>query len=583
MSRRFAARLIGVSALVLAVLPSALAQEAKYKKFDSSKRLVEYIRITLDKKTVTITAVDAEDTAFTSLALRSLSRRGNQVVTGETVLFDEQGLILEGKTYPYGRIFDSRVEGRDDDISIVLLAQQGAGAGADETKTGNLIEPFTDVQVKSDQFCRGIVLSIAGNIEVLGEVNKDVISIMGRIYVAPGAVVRGDLVSLTGRMEVAKDAAVYGETYQTVKKRTHYAHRFSRGGKAVDAIGDFVYNRVDGAAPYLGLRFSDEDSVLPTVRAVGGYAFESARWRYDFEIEQTLMHRPLVACGGSLYRRLASGDDWLLGNWENNAFTLLVTEDYKDYYEGEGGTAFARVQPVSRLTVEVRYRYEQTKWLEAHRHLWSLFGHDKLFDWNFGRVESSFRTGSAVETDTTTNGSLSWSVDYDTRDREDVFGQSAWHASAELEWSHPDLSSDFDYRRYTLAVRRYQRINRDAMVLVRGIYGGSDGYLPMYKRFFTGGLGTLKGYNHKEFMGTRFWLANLEYRVAIPKTSAAFSVFWDAAQTANETRFSGDVEVKHDIGLAAFFGSNISASIAKRLDRSSDDDPAFYMRLQHVF
>jgi outer membrane translocation and assembly module TamA len=237
---------------------------------------------------------------------------------------------------------------------------------------------------------------------------------------------------------------------------------------------------------------------------------------------------------------------------------------------------------MTELNLELGYRYDETKWLEANRHLWSLFGGSKLFDWNFARVDSAYREQGIADIDTGTFAGLELTVNYDTRNLDEPFISSAWAVTANLEWSHPDFSSDFDYRRYTINTRRYQRLNRHTMIIGRLVFGGSDGVLPMNKRFFLGGLGTLRGYSHKELVGTRFWMTNLEYRFQFPRSSIAVAVIYDAAQIANEAKLNDDIELKQSIGVAAYLGNDTRISLAKRLDRSFDDTPKFYVRLSHV-
>ena len=187
------------------------------------------------------------------------------------------------------------------------------------------------------------------------------------------------------------------------------------------------------------------------------------------------------------------------------------------------------------------------------------------------------------EIDTTSNAALHFMVDFDTRDSEDPFSKSAVAVTGELEWSNPDLNSDFDYRRYTLSLRRYQKLNRHTMLLARVMYGGSDGYLPMYKRFFLGGLNTLRGYFTKEYMGTRFWMGNAEYRFSFPHSDLALSVLYDVGQIANDRKLDDQVDIKQSLGVALYVGSDTRVSVARRLDRSHDNEPRLYARLSHVF
>ena len=132
-------------------------------------------------------------------------------------------------------------------------------------------------------------------------------------------------------------------------------------------------------------------------------------------------------------------------------------------------------------------------------------------------------------------------------------------------------------------IRRYQVINHYTTLMLRGVYGGSSGNLPYEKRFYIGGPGTLRGYDNKELIGTEFWMANSEYRLNFPGSSISLSVFWDVAQIANDVDLNSDVEVKNNIGISFYIDDNFNVSLAKRLDRSYDDNPMFYARFKHNF
>jgi outer membrane protein assembly factor BamA len=168
-------------------------------------------------------------------------------------------------------------------------------------------------------------------------------------------------------------------------------------------------------------------------------------------------------------------------------------------------------------------------------------------------------------------------AEWDTRDEDDPYYYSAWAVSGLIEYTGPDLDSDFDYTRYRLAVSRHQRLNRRLMVVARSVYGGSEGALPMHKRFYLGGLGTLHGYQHKELSGSRFWMANLEYRIDFPHSDLAASLMWDVGQISPGDSFEG-AEVKHSLGAALHIGSKFKVGLARRLDRSYDNDPQLFAR-----
>ena len=499
------------------------------------------------------------------------------------MVFDQDGLVLpDGSSLEFSRISDLRVIGSSERVSITANTRGTSGSLIRRFKVGNRISATEGITVAEDEFVRGAVFSVAGDIEIYGEVNRDVVSLLGDVYVGPGAVVRGDIATMSGRVDLAREASIYGEVITPKKGRRKYRHRFSHREEYLNEDFSFVYNRVDGATLHFGLKCFDTDSLLPTIVARGGYAFESKRWRYDFGLEQTLMHQPAITIGGNFYRRLVSPDTSLLTTCENTVFALTVTEDFMDYYEAEGGNLFLRSRPWEPLTIEGGYRYEETGWLDANRDLWSLFGGDKRFGHNFGRVPEIYRTTSALEINNTINANLYCVLNFDTRNEDKPFRASAWHFTSELEWSHPDVKSDFDYKRWRLVLRRYQKVNRNAMLLLRATWGDSKGYLPMYKRFYVGGLGTLAGYRHKEFMGDKYWMANAEYRIRFPGHQTATGLFWDGARIANDTPFC-DADIKQNIGIAIYIEDDFKVSVAKRLDSSSEDDAKIYVRLDHIF
>ncbi|UCE25008.1 MAG: BamA/TamA family outer membrane protein [Candidatus Zixiibacteriota bacterium] len=571
--------IIGIVCLFAGVTASAV----EYKEYKRTRLEKEYFEISYDRTEVRITTFEDDDTYTSVYPRSSLEADEGKIYSDGRLLFDEKGLVVDEQYFYYDDIVDSRIMSEEKVVTITFYTRKPSPSQTTKFKRGNLVVAGEPLTVKEDDFVRGMVLAVGSDVDVLGEVNRDVISILGDVYIGPDAVARGDVAAVDGRIDVASDASVYGEVYDVDRRNIRLRLRFSRGLRDWDFLNNLTYDRVDGLGLNLGVQYQDHDSLLPTFMVQMGYAFNSERWRYETGLEQTILRDPAVAAGGRIYRRLATDDDWLIGEDENTAFALLATEDFRDYYQAEGGNLYVKVRPRHDIDIESGYRLEETRWLDARRHLWSLFGGSKLFPENFNTVNDAFRAASIAEIDTTNIGVLYASASWDTRDKADPFDRSAWYATVDLEWSHDSFSSDFDYRRYVIGVRRYQKINRRAALITRGVYGGSDGYLPMYKRFFLGGLGTLRGYDHKEFMGTRFWLANTEYRINFPRIEAAISIFWDVGQIANEHKLDGSIDIKNNLGLALYLEDDFKVSLAKRLDRSFDDNPIFYVRLDHIF
>ncbi|MCD6249011.1 MAG: BamA/TamA family outer membrane protein [candidate division Zixibacteria bacterium] len=513
--------------------------------------------------------------------------RGDKLLIDNLLLVDSKGLHVGTTVYFFEKVSDIRVS--EDHLGTVIsfYTRPESEQRVSRIRRGNIIKPTGTVVVQEDDFIRGAVLTFTGNIEIYGEVSKDVVSLFGDVFVASDAVVRGDVASVTGQIDLAQNASVYGEVRSGTDSRLGRKHRFSRFRSTYQNMFEIKldgtsswYNRVDGLSLGMTLRFADPDSLLPTAWAGGNYALESARWRYNLGLEQTIMRNPALVLGGSAYRRLASEDDWILSSSENSAFCLLAGQDYKDYYEAEGANAYLKLRPIRNLLFQTGFNYEETKWLDAQSNLWSLFSDDNGFRANFSSVDSATHAVGIEVIDTSTNYTWYASLDYDTQDEDDPYYHSSWTAQGSIEWSNPDLDSDFDYTRYRISVVRHQRLNRHLMAIIRGLYGGSDGILPMHKQFYLGGLGTLHGYEHKEYSGQFFWLAGIEYRFVFPHSDYAASLIWDLGQVSQVRSFEG-AEVKHSLGVAIYFGSDFRIGLAKRLDRSDNDKPEFFARFTH--
>ena len=565
------------------------AQETDYKPYQPGTTKTRFFEISYDSDRIEFTAPSGDKDIFIGHFRRNLVIRDRAVYFDEIKMFDAEGVYIDEKLYPWDEIYDIRVSRQGDRNRIAFYRKSDAEGRAAATRRGNIIKYADNITIDEDEFVRGMVFSALGDIRVDGEVNRDIVSLFGDVNIGPGAVARGDLASITGDIDVGRGASIYGEKYGKDKfRRSRRRGRFYRDYDiSLNSVtGGFVYNRVDGAHPWIQYTY-DDGGYLPQLELQAGYAFASSRWRFNVQIQQTLLRDISLSLGGRFYRRLESEDMWIFEKekhfaGENTVFALLATEDFMDYYESDGGALYLKARPMRDLRLEAGYHVNETNWLVGHSHLWSVFGGDKLFSPNFSKVDLAFREDGIREIDSSSNASLRLRVDYDTRDDREPFSKSAWAATAALEWSSPDFNSDFDYRRYTVNVRRYQQINRRTMVMLRLMYGGSDGYLPMHKRFYMGGLGTLRGYYHKEYMGTKYWLGNAEYRFNFRRSALALAVLYDIGQMANDQKLDGDVEIKQSIGVALYLGDDARMSLARRLDRSEDNTPKFYVRLSHV-
>ena len=566
----------------LIVLVSPLIAVAQYKDYVRKETKSTLFELSFDNNNVSIRTKTASDSVAVTVIHDDVKVSDTEVRFSDVVYFSASGLIVKGTVISFDRISNTQITAQDGMTTVSFIEISSSSVNLKRMNEGNIISFSDPIVIDSGQFVRGLVFSVKGHVAVYGEINRDIIALFGDIKLVTGASARGNIISINGKIDVEEKATVYGEIYSGIKEydsrpfKFYYENEFAAGVM-------LNYDRVDGLALGATASYIDGDSSLPSIFVGVGYALESKRPRHYFRAVQSISRKRAISLGGEYYRKLASEDDWLLSNPENAVFVFLATEDFKDYYETEGVSGWLEFQPQTRLKFKTGYRCDNTRWLDAKTHLWSMFGGTKLFRENFSSVGLSYRTAGEAELDSSNFGMILLQAKFDSRDFEIDFNASGWSLAGNLEWSNEGLGSDFDYHRYTLTAIRYQQITNISGIRIRGQLANSDGYLPMAKRFFVGGFGTLLGYRHKEFIGTRYWMTNTEFWVSIPKfLSSALIVRWDAAQIANDTKLDKNAEVHNDLGFGIRI-TGIRLDVSKRLDGAGDRDPRIYVRFSRNF
>ncbi|MEA1980183.1 MAG: BamA/TamA family outer membrane protein [candidate division Zixibacteria bacterium] len=558
-------------------------QAINYKNYKRIRNQVELFDITVEKEKIIITVANENEDKYETIDKNDINKNDGVITFGQLLEFNTKAIELNGQSISYKEISTIITDGDKNSFSLTFYKNKKENDKPSRFRKGNLFEHNKNIIIEENDFIRGFIFSVNGNIEIYGETNKDVISLFGDIFIGPKGVVRGNVITLNTQIDITDDASIYGEIYSGKKQRSLGKHYFYRDNDDFSLTTNFNYNKVDGFSFLAGVKYHDADSLLPTLWAKTGYAFASERSRFFIGLEQTLYRTSPLSIGGEIYRRLASNDDWLLHDNENLVFALMAAEDFKDYFEAEGGTAFIKFKPIEHISIETRYRFEKTNWLNSHPKLWAIFGRNKDFDDNFKTVPEAYRTSSITEIDTTENGSLTLNVNFDNTNKEKPFEHSGFYFDAAYEKSHPDLNSDFHYTRHQTTLTRFQKLNKRILVKLSGTYGASDGYLPMHKKFYLGGLGTLRGYSHKEFIGNKFWMTNIEYLLNFPRSDFGLSLFWDVGQITQNDNFSDDDEVKHNIGVGLLFDNDLRVNIATRLDGAENNKVKTYVRFSRSF
>jgi len=346
------------------------------------------------------------------------------------------------------------------------------------------------------------------------------------------------------------------------------------------------YNRVDGLYVQLGLDTDWKRPALLRFFARGGYAFKGEAWRYEVGLERWIPLGPArLTLGVHNYDLTHSEDEWLLPMVENSAAAFFFREDFMDYYRLTGTSFHIDTELYRRLTVELAYLLDEHESLKRTTS-WSLFGGDKKFRDNPPVMEEKVY-------------SLLIRLGYDTRD-DFMEPAGGFLVEAVYEKAGGGLGGDLDFERLLVDARRYLYLTRHENIDLRFRMGTSAGDLPVQMAFDLGGLGSLRGYKHKEFKDfNRMMLGNLEYRIGIGRVSSGwmedyqvipfydFGLVWSSHDTGSLTAGFDQVRadrVKTGVGIGFSTGADdrLRINLARRLD-DHDEPLTVTVRIHRIF
>jgi len=143
-------------------------------------------------------------------------------------------------------------------------------------------------------------------------------------------------------------------------------------------------------------------------------------------------------------------------------------------------------------------------------------------------------------------------------------------AEATFEVSRPGLGSDFDFSRLIVRLRVQQPVAHRHRFDGLAYVGFTDGAPPLPKRFFLGGLGTLRGFDKKQFGGQNMTMTSLEWCWLPPRRFIPAAIpFYDGGAL-----WGGDAPAtgwKHDAGLGLRWPQ--TSSVFGRLDAAVPFNP----------
>ncbi|MEE9554359.1 MAG: BamA/TamA family outer membrane protein [candidate division Zixibacteria bacterium] len=438
------------------------------------------------------------------------------------------------------------------------------------TDTNDDVVKFGDLIIEEDERVNGDVVSIGGDVSIYGEVMGDVVALFGDVFLMEDSYVAGDAVSPLGSVH-RDDGAVVGGDAVSVRKLDGKEHKASLG------MG-MRFNRVEGFTIIPGLRYESKRGEYPTLDLEAAYPFTLKRWEYDLGVSHKLGERWGPKFFGSMYRYVQSSDYWLIP-WqaENSIAALFFKEDFFDYYWMRGFTGGGGLWYDDYLDLDISYTGVKIETLEKTAEK-ALFGGKKKFRENWSTILPDSAAILGMEGNLK---ELGISATYDTRDDEDD-PATGIIANLSLAQTLDSDSADFDYSMVNAEVKWYYPLSSDQTFFARLRGGYSDDDLPLFRRYFIGGLGSLRGYEYKEFEGNRYVLFNADYIWRFFESDFGAGLFFDIGKAGfNENGFESS-DFKSDVGLSFMVSDVIRLNLAQRLD-DIDKSPVFSVRGKILF
>jgi len=305
-----------------------------------------------------------------------------------------------------------------------------------------------------------------------------------------------------------------------------------------------LFSPVDGFAPGLAYSTTIFDHARfnhAFLNAFVSYKFGRDAAGYSIGGERPIFHGPRLFLGAELHDLTASDDLWRLSSVEQTLVSVAFKNSFRDYYRRRGAQVFTILRIGAHHELSAMGRWDR------HEPLANATGY------SFFRDDASYRPNTAVidqhvnalvlgyTFDTRRLSAAGQAATYQRHLKDNLFGQGVrQQPGVRLEWTSEiaghGLKGDADFGRHIVQARSYVPIGERTQVSLRGLFGFSNGSLPVERTFAIGGIGSVHGYRFKEAAGgTGMTLLNAEYRVNLTnpgrrRDAANVFVFYDTGR-----------------------------------------------------
>jgi hypothetical protein len=329
------------------------------------------------------------------------------------------------------------------------------------------------------------------------------------------------------------------------------------------------YNRVDGVSLGIGSELSLTDaSRYNHLRFMGraSYGFSAETVRYVLGVDRPFFGSGKLVLGYSYHDLTDSDDGFRRYGLEEAPGGTINTGKNSDFFRRLGHEAYAIFRASRTTQLGVSFRSD------GYTSLPVVTDSDEPNP----RIEEG-RMRSLI-------GSVRWASEGDlfpTRGHErDAYllpslylssprKPQRWRAEGTYEIATPGMGSDFDFSRFIGRVRFHRALSVHH-VLDAVAYGGfTGGEPPLPKRFFLGGIGTLRGFEKKEFEGRHLALVAAEWAIRPGRFWPAVVPFYDGGVAWGAA--PGSSGWRNDAGLGLRWPAD--TDVFARVDAAVPFDP----------
>jgi hypothetical protein len=391
-----------------------------------------------------------------------------------------------------------------------------------------------DVTLPAGSRFEGKLAMYRGSLRIAGRVVGPIAVANGTLYLLPGAAVEGEILVVGGRLIRSEQVSHFGpeRVYWDAAPIIRNADGLLALRERRRSLGDVAsarttfqagrirttlslstggtYNRIEGLPILFGPLFEfrpnrrtlarlDARGVL---RTVGERANTRSDFGYSVRAELRFGGTTEFGIGGRLYSEVEAIEDQPLTASESGWSAFLLQRDYRDYFEREGISGLAYIQPARPLRLELSLSRDSERSVRA-TDPWSLFRNSDRWRRN-PLVDDGHYFITALQ------------ADYDTRNERDR-PSTGWLIRSRYEHitsddiapvalppvvrPNPPTGGGYATDRLLVDVRRYSRLTPGLLVNARVRADGwlAGGRLPVQRRVSLGGPDLLPGFDFRAY------------------------------------------------------------------------------------